>query len=155
MALEVGVKAPACKALADDSSVWSVRNHKGSWLVLYFYPKDDTTACTAQACDVRDNMKALTKLSVHVVGVSPDSLKRHASFKGKYDLNFTLVSDEEKSVCEAYDTWKQKSMYGRTYMGVVRTTYIINPKGVIAAVFDKVKVKDHVSEVIATLKHLM
>lgn len=154
MALAVGSKAPAFKAPTDGDATFALKDAKGAWLVLYFYPKDDTSGCTAEACVFRDNKRHLTKLGVTVVGVSPDSVKSHDKFKDKYDLNFTLVADEDHAICEAYDTWKEKSMYGRTYMGVVRTTYIIDPKGVIRAAFDKVRVPGHVDVVIATLKEL-
>lgn len=154
MALEVGTKAPAIKAATDGGGTFSLASQKGSWTVLYFYPKDDTSGCTAEACDFRDSMASLTKRGVTVLGVSPDGPKSHDKFKAKYDLNFTLISDEDHTVCQAYDTWKQKSMYGRTYMGVERTTYIIDPKGKIVATFEKVKVPGHVSDVIAHLDSL-
>jgi peroxiredoxin Q/BCP len=154
MALQNGTKAPAIKAKTDSGGAFSLASHKGSWVVLYFYPKDDTSGCTAEACDFRDAMSDLTKRGVTVVGVSPDSPASHDRFKAKYDLNFTLVSDEDHAICEAYDTWKQKSMYGRTYMGVERTTYIINPTGKIAAAFEKVKVSGHVEAVSAKLAEL-
>jgi peroxiredoxin Q/BCP len=154
MALTEGTKAPAFTAATDGNGTFALSQAKGSWLVLYFYPKDDTSGCTAEACGFRDNMKVLTSLDVKVVGVSPDSPKKHDAFVKKYDLNFALVSDEDHAVCEAYDTWKEKSMYGRKYMGVERTTYIIDPKGKIAATFAKVSVPGHVDAVIARLKEL-
>jgi peroxiredoxin Q/BCP len=154
MALTEGTKAPAFTAATDGNGTFALSQAKGSWLVLYFYPKDDTSGCTAEACGFRDNMKVLTSLDVKVVGVSPDSPKKHDAFVEKYDLNFALVSDEDHAVCEAYDTWKEKSMYGRKYMGVERTTYIIDPKGKIAATFAKVSVPGHVDAVIARLKEL-
>ncbi|MFN4908189.1 MAG: thioredoxin-dependent thiol peroxidase [Bacteroidota bacterium] len=154
MALQPGTKAPAVKALTDGGGKFALSSLKGSWVVLYFYPKDDTSGCTAEACDFRDSMADLTKRGVSVVGVSPDSPASHDKFKAKYDLNFTLVSDEDHKVCESYDTWKQKSMYGRTYMGVERTTYVIDPAGKIAATFEKVKVNGHVDQVRATLAEL-
>jgi peroxiredoxin Q/BCP len=154
MALKEGTKAPAFTAATDGNGTFALSQAKGSWLVLYFYPKDDTSGCTAEACGFRDNMKVLTSLDVKVVGVSPDSPKKHDAFVEKYDLNFALVSDEDHAVCEAYDTWKEKSMYGRKYMGVERTTYIIDPKGKIAATFAKVSVPGHVDAVIARLKEL-
>jgi len=154
MALTEGTKAPAFTAATDGNGTFALSQAKGSWLVLYFYPKDDTSGCTAEACGFRDNMKVLTSLGVSVLGVSPDSPKKHDAFKTKYDLNFALVSDEDHAVCEAYDTWKEKSMYGRKYMGVERTTYIIDPKGKIAATFAKVSVPGHVDAVIARLKEL-
>ena len=152
MALDVGKKAPAITAPTNCGGKWSLKEALGQWVVLYFYPKDNTSACTAQACDFRDSMKRLAKKNVAVVGVSPDSAKSHDSFVSKYDLNFTLLSDTEKTICEKYDVWKEKSMYGRKYMGVVRTTYLVNPKGKIVEVWDKVKVKGHVDAVIEALK---
>lgn len=154
MALAEGTKAPAFTAATDSNGTFALSQAKGSWLVLYFYPKDDTSGCTAEACGFRDNMAVLTSLDVKVVGVSPDSPKKHDAFVKKYDLNFALVSDEDHAVCEAYDTWKEKSMYGRKYMGVERTTYIIDPKGKIVATFAKVSVPGHVDAVIARLKEL-
>ena len=151
MALNEGKKAPAIKADTDGGGTWQLKDAKGSWLVLYFYPKDNTSGCTAEACDFRDNMKRLAKKDVMVVGVSPDSVKSHDNFIAKHDLNFTLLSDEDKTICEKYDCWKEKSMYGRKYMGVVRTTYLIDPNGKIVRAWDKVKVKGHVDDVIATL----
>ena len=152
MALEQGKKAPAFTAPTQGDGKFAMKDAAGSWLVLYFYPKDNTSGCTAQACDFRDNMKRLAKADVQVVGVSPDSPKSHDNFTSKHDLNFTLVSDVDKKVCEKYDVWKEKSMYGRKYMGVVRSTYLINPKGKIVAVWEKVKVKGHVDAVIAELE---
>lgn len=154
MALQPGIKAPSIKGLTDGGGTFALSSLKGSWVVLYFYPKDDTSGCTAEACDFRDAMSDLTKHGVTVVGVSPDSPKSHDKFKAKYDLNFTLVSDEDHAICEAYETWKQKSMYGRTYMGVERTTYIIDPAGKVAATFEKVKVSGHVQQVRASLAEL-
>ncbi len=121
---------------------------------MYFYPKDATSGCTAEACDFRDSMKRLTKLDVRVVGVSPDGVASHEKFITKYDLNFPLVADEHHAFCEAFDTWKEKSMYGRKYMGVERTTYIINPKGVIVKTYEKVKVPGHVDAIIKDLAEL-
>jgi len=154
MALTAGTTAPAISAPTQGDGTWKLKDAKGQWVVLYFYPKDDTSGCTAEACDFRDSMKRLKKLQVQVVGVSPDSTKSHDKFASKYDLTFPLLSDEDKTICQAYDVWKQKSMYGRTYMGVERTTYLINPKGKIAHVWEKVKVKGHVDEVLATLADL-
>lgn len=151
MALAPGTKAPSISAETQAGGSWSLKDAKGSWLVLYFYPKDNTSGCTSQACDFRDAMPRLSSASVTVVGVSPDSVTSHDSFVKKHDLNFTLLSDPTSAICEAYDVWKEKSMYGRKYMGVVRTTYLINPSGKIVHVWDKVSVKGHVDDVIATL----
>lgn len=154
MALTVSTKAPQFSAPTSGGGTFNLKDAKGSWLVLYFYPKDDTTGCTAEACDFRDNMNRIKRTGTLVVGVSPDSVKRHDNFIKKFNLTFPLVSDEDHSICVAYDTWKEKSMYGRKYMGVERTTYIINPKGTIVHVFEKVKVPGHVDAVLATLKEL-
>lgn len=154
MALAEKSKAPTFTASTDGDGVFSLKQAKGHWLVLYFYPKDDTSGCTAQACDFRDSMTRITSAGAMVVGVSPDGVKSHNKFKTKYDLPFALVSDEDHTICQAYDTWKEKSMYGRKYMGVERTTYIIDPKGVIRKTFEKVSVKGHVDAVIAELAQL-
>lgn len=132
----------------------SLHDVRGSWVVLYFYPKDDTTTCTVEACEFRDNMHRLTSVGAVVIGVSPDSATSHQKFRGKYDLNFTLVSDPDKAICQSYGVWAEKSMYGRKYMGVERTTFIIDPSGNIRRVFAKVKVKGHVDEVINVLHQL-
>lgn len=154
MALAEGSKAPSFKASTDGAGSVSLASLKGSWVILYFYPKDSTSGCTAEACDFRDSMSRLTKLGAAVVGVSPDSVKSHDSFKAKYELNFPLLADTEKQICQDYDVWKEKSMYGKKYMGVERTTYIIDPKGKIVRVYEKVKVPGHVDSVLATLKEL-
>jgi peroxiredoxin Q/BCP len=154
MALTEGVTAPSFKGTTNGEETVSLASLKGSWVVLYFYPKDSTSGCTAQACDFRDNMKRLSSMDVKIIGVSPDSVKSHDAFVSKYDLNFPLLADPEKQVCQEYDVWKEKSMYGRTYMGVERTTYIIDPKGKIARVFEKVKVPGHVDAVMAALQEL-
>lgn len=119
----------------------------GKWLVLYFYPKDNTSGCTAEACDFRDNMQSLSDINTVVMGVSPDNAKSHSNFIEKYNLNFTLISDSDKSICNLYDIIGEKSMYGKKYLGVIRTTYLINPDGLIAYVFNNVKVKGHIEEV--------
>lgn len=154
MALTEGTKAPVFTAATDGDGTFALKDVKGSWLVLYFYPKDDTTGCTRQACDFRDAMARITQAGVVLVGVSPDSVRSHDKFRTKYDLAFPLVSDPDHSICEMYDVWKEKSMYGRKYMGVERTTYIINPKGKIVKTFPKVSVPGHVDAVLASLEEL-
>lgn len=148
MALQEGIKAPLFKASTQSNTSIKLSSYKGKTVVLYFYPKDNTTGCTAQACDFRDSMQRLTALDVVVLGVSPDSPKSHTSFIENHALNFDLISDEDKHICELYDVWKEKSMYGRKYMGVERTTYIINGKGKIVKTFEKVKVPGHVEQVL-------
>ena len=120
-------------------------------MVLYFYPKDNTSGCTAEACDFRDSLPNFKKVKAVVLGVSPDSETSHKKFAEKYELPFTLLSDVDKKVLEKYGVWQEKSMYGRKYMGVVRTTVIIDGKGIVKKIFPKVKVNGHVEEVLKTL----
>jgi len=154
MALAEGTKAPAFKGATDSNGSFATKDLRSSWTVLYFYPKDDTSGCTAEACDFRDSMTRLKRKGVRVVGVSPDSLASHEKFKKKYELPFPLLSDPDHAICEAFDVWKEKSMYGRKYMGVERTTYIIDPKGIVVRTFEKVKVPGHVDAVLDALKEL-
>ncbi len=154
MALRIGDKAPNFEGAIDENKNLSLKDLKGKWFVLYFYPKDNTSGCTKEACSFRDNMEEITKLGVEVIGVSPDSLKSHNNFKTKFNLNFHLIPDPEKVICNAYDIIGEKSMYGKKYLGVVRTTYIIDDKGIIRKVFSNVKVDGHVEEVINAIKDL-
>ncbi len=151
--LEEGKKAPDIKLKDQDGNIVSLNDFKGQKVVLYFYPKDDTTGCTKEACSFRDEFPKFEKLDTLVIGVSPDSVESHKKFAQKYNLPFTLLSDAGKDAVEAYDVWKQKSMYGRNYMGVERTTYIIDEKGNIEKVFPKVKVENHIEEVLKALKN--
>jgi peroxiredoxin Q/BCP len=150
--LSVGDTAPDFKSVDENGKPISLKEFRGKKVVLYFYPKDNTTGCTAEACDFRDNFARVKKAGAVVLGVSPDSVKSHAGFKEKYELPFTLVSDESKEIVTAYGVWQQKSMYGRKYMGVVRTTLVIDEKGKIKHIFEKVKVNGHVDEVLEQLK---
>ena len=127
---------------------FSLNDFKGQKVILYFYPKDNTSGCTQEACDFRDNINKLTNYAV-VIGVSPDSIKSHKSFKEKQNLNFILLSDTEHKMAESFDVWKEKSMYGRKYMGIERSTFLIDEKGNIEKEWRKVKVKGHVDEVIS------
>jgi peroxiredoxin Q/BCP len=149
--LKEGTKAPVFKLPGDDGKVHSLSDYKGKTVVLYFYPKDDTFGCTAEACDFRDNMKRIAKKDTVVIGVSKDSAKSHIKFKDKYDLNFLLLSDEDGKMLDKYGVWQEKSMYGRKYWGIVRTTFIIDGNGKIKKIFEKVKVKGHVDEVLENL----
>ncbi len=149
---KVGNKAPAFSAAASDGSTVKLSDFKGKTVVLYFYPKDNTSGCTKEACGFRDAHRKLTDSNVVVLGVSPDSVTSHEKFIGKYDLPFLLLADEEHRICEAYGVWQQKSMYGRKYMGVARTTFIIDPDGKIAHVFERVKPVGHEQEVSAWIK---
>jgi len=139
-------------ALADQNGA-TVRlsDFHGKRVVLYFYPKDDTPGCTKEACGFRDDYSAFTKKDVVILGVSPDDPKSHKKFVDKYELPFTLLADTEKSVCQAYDVWKEKNMYGRKSMGVERTTFVIGPDGKIAKVFPKVKVEGHITKVLESI----
>lgn len=150
-----GDKAPAFSALDDTGKKVSLSDFKGKVVVLYFYPKDDTSGCTTEACSFRDNLPRFDKLDAVILGVSPDSVKSHQKFKQKYDLPYTLLADEDKAIANAYGVWGEKSMYGRKYMGVMRTTFVIDKTGKIARVFEKVKPADHaveVAEAVAALK---
>ena len=150
--IEVGKKAPELSLLNQDGKKISLKDYLGKKVVLYFYPKDDTSGCTKEACNFRDEFPKFTKTKAVILGVSPDSVKSHKKFAEKYDLNFDLLADEEKKVVEKYEVWKEKSMYGRKYMGVERTTFIIDEKGKIKTIFNKVKVDGHNKEVLEALK---
>jgi len=152
--LKEGNKAPAFSMERDGGGQLSLDDFKGKKLVLYFYPKDDTSGCTTQACGFRDNLDAFNKLGVDIVGVSKDSVKKHDKFKEKHDLNFPLGSDEECKICDQYGVWKEKSMYGRKYMGIERSTFLIDENGIILKIWRKVKVGKHMDELIEALKDL-
>ena len=150
--LEEGKKAPRFKLKDQNGEVISLESLKGKNVVLYFYPKDDTSGCTAEACNFRDEFPKFKKVDAVILGVSLDSVESHKKFAAKYKLPFSLLSDEKKEVCEKYGVWQEKSMYGKKYMGVVRTTFVINEKGIIKKIFPKVKVEDHNTEVMEALK---
>lgn len=152
MPVKLNAAAPAFKGVNQNNEIIASKDLKGQWYVLYFYPKDNTSGCTKQACDFRDSMSSLTKLGVKVIGVSPDGIKSHQKFINDHELNFNLISDEDKSICEKYGVWVQKSMYGRSYMGVERSTFIIDPDGKIKQIYSKVKVPGHVEAVMEWLK---
>ena len=147
----IGDPAPDFSLLGDDGNTHSLGELKGKKVVLFFYPKDDTSGCTKEACSFRDNLSPLKKKGAVVVGVSADSVESHKSFISKYDLNFALLSDEGRSTLENYGVWKQKSFLGRKYMGIERTTFIIDEKGKISHIFPKVKVDGHTEEVLNAL----
>jgi len=146
--LKIGDKAPEFSLVADSGGKISLKDLKGKKVVLYFYPKDMTSGCTQEACDFRDNIKKFEKKNTVVIGVSPDDTKSHNKFKDKYELPFTLLSDETKTMLNEYGVWQEKSMYGRKYMGVVRTTFIIDEKGIIEKIYEKVKVPGHIEELL-------
>ncbi len=149
--LKAGDKAPGFSLATDGGGNVSLKDLKGEKVVLYFYPKDDTSGCTTEACEFRDSWSAVKAAGAVVLGVSPDSAASHDKFKAKYKLPFTLLADPDHSVAEAYGAWGEKSMYGRKYMGILRSTFIINADGRIATVFSKVKPKGHAAEVLAAL----
>lgn len=148
--LKVGDKAPDFTLPADGDSEVSLSSFKGQKVVVYFYPKDDTPGCTTEACDFRDNMKRLEQSGIKIIGISKDTAQKHDKFKTKHDLNFTLASDAQDQICEAYGTWTEKNMYGRKYMGIERSTFLIDETGTITHIWRKVKVPGHVDEVIKT-----
>ena len=147
--LEAGTKAPAFSLASDTGKTISLDDFKGTKkVVLYFYPKDDTSGCTTQACEFRDSWKAVQAAGAVVLGVSPDGVASHGKFKGKYQLPFPLLADVDHAVAEAYGAWGEKSMYGRKYMGTARKTFLIDEQGKIAKIFDKVDVSKHADEVL-------
>lgn len=150
--LAEGKKAPAFTLPNSDGKNVSLKDFLGTKVVLYFYPKDSTSGCTQEACDFRDAMPDFSKLDTVVIGLSPDPSKSHRKFADKYELPFELLSDENKVVLEKYGVWKEKSMYGKKYMGVERTTVIIDEEGKVLKIFPKVKVKNHVQEVYQAIK---
>lgn len=148
MAIEVGQEAPDFETKDQNGNTVRLSDFRGKKVVLYFYPKDNTPGCTAQACDLRDNYEALQKAGYVVLGVSSDSEKSHQKFIQKYALPFSLLADEDKSVHEKYGTWVEKSMYGRSYMGTARTTFIIDETGKISQIIEKVNTKEHTNQII-------
>jgi thioredoxin-dependent peroxiredoxin len=149
MLLTEGSKAPAFKGKNQDGETVSLADFKNKKVVLYFYPQDDTPTCTAQACNLRDNFALLKKHGFVVIGISPDEEKKHKKFETKYNLPFTLIADTTNTIIEKYDVWGEKSMYGKKYMGLIRTTFLINEKGIITKIFAKPKSKQHAEEIIA------
>ena len=151
MSVEEGKKAPDFSAQTDGGKKLKLSDLRGKPVVLYFYPKDDTSGCTAEACGFRDSLPDFGKLKTQVIGVSKDSVDKHDKFKKKYGLNFPLVSDEDGKICEKYGTWVEKSMYGKTYMGMERSTFVIDADGNVAKIMRKVKPADHADDVLAVL----
>lgn len=148
MELHVGDKAPDFEGKDQDGNLVRLSDFKGKKLVIYFYPKDNTPGCTAQACNLRDNYPQLQAAGYEIIGISTDSENSHQKFKEKQQLPFTLIADEDKVIHEKYDVWKEKSMYGRKYMGTVRTTFLIDKEGKIEEIIAKVKTKDHTKQII-------
>lgn len=148
MALSVGDVAPDFTTTDQHGNPLTLSDYRGRNVVLYFYPKDDTPGCTAQACSLRDNYTELKKAGYEVLGVSIDPQKAHQKFITKYDLPFSLVADTDKSVVEAYGVWQEKSMYGRTYMGTARKTFVIDENGFITDIIEKVDTKNHATQIL-------
>ena len=135
--------------------IHKLSDYRGRWVLLYFYPKDDTAGCTKEACSIRDNFPAFQKMKVVVLGISADSVKSHAKFAKKYDLPFILLADEKKSVVKQYDVWRKKIFTGKSYMGILRTSFLINPAGRIAKIYEKVKPELHAKELLQDLRLLL
>jgi thioredoxin-dependent peroxiredoxin len=150
--VEEGKPAPDFTLADQQGKKVTLSKLKGSPVVLYFYPKDDTPGCTKEACAFRDAFADYKKAGAVILGISPDDSKSHAKFVEKFDLPFPLLADHEKQVCEAYGVWKEKSMYGKKYMGVERTTFVIDKKGIVGKVFPKVRVDGHSDEVLDAVK---
>ncbi|MCK8494204.1 MULTISPECIES: thioredoxin-dependent thiol peroxidase [Spirosoma] len=148
MSLNVGDIAPDFTSTDQNGQPIKLSDYRGKKVVLYFYPKDDTTGCTAQACSLRDNYSDLKAAGYEVLGVSIDDTKSHQKFINKYNLPFTLVADTDKQVVEDYGVWQEKSMYGRTYMGTVRTTFLIDENGIITEIIGKVDTKQHADQIL-------
>jgi peroxiredoxin Q/BCP len=146
--LQVGDKAPAFKAKNEKGETISLADYKGKKLVLYFYPKDDTPGCTAEACDLRDNYQSFQSQGYEILGVSPDAEAKHQKFIAKHELPFSLLADTDNAVAIAYGTWGEKSMYGKKYMGILRTTFVIDEKGKIEKVIEKVDTKKHTTQLL-------
>jgi peroxiredoxin Q/BCP len=152
--LEAGAKVPAVTLTADDGSKVKLSELKGSPVVLYFYPADDTPGCTREACAFRDRSAELKKLGAKVFGISPDDVASHVKFKGRFQLNFPLLADPDHKVAEKFGAWREKNMYGKKLMGIVRSTFLIGADGVIQKVWKSVKVDGHDAKVIEALKEL-
>ena len=150
--LEVGAKAPNFKLPADGGKTIELASLKGKQVVLYFYPKDDTSGCTLEAKNFNDKLAEFARINTEIIGISADSVASHDKFKKKYDLAFPLVSDEDRTALEAYGVWVEKSMYGKKYVGIERTTVLIDKDGLVRAIWSKVKVPGHVDEVLAAAK---
>ena len=152
--LKEGSKAPAFKMKTQNGDDVTLKDYAGAPLVLYFYPKDDTPGCTTQACAFRDNLPKFKKSKAAILGVSRDSVEKHIKFANKHDLNFPLAADDDGKTTEKYGVWVEKSMYGRTYMGIERTTFLIDANGKIAKIWHKVKVAGHADDVLNAIKSL-
>ena len=148
MSLAIGDKAPNFNVNDQNGQATTLEQFKGKKVVLYFYPKDDTPGCTAQACNLRDNYESLLSKGYVVLGVSADTEQKHQKFIEKYDLPFPLLADTEKEIIESYGIWQEKKTFGKTYMGIVRTTFVINEEGIVEEIIEKVKTADHTQQIL-------
>lgn len=148
MALNIGDKAPDFEGKDQNGNTVKLSDYQGKKVILYFYPKDNTPGCTAQACNLRDNHSLLQQEGFEVIGVSADSEKSHQNFISKYELPFTLIADTDKQIVEQYGVWQEKSMYGRKYMGIMRYTFVIDENGMIQDIITKVKTADHTKQIV-------
>ncbi len=153
MELKEGDLAPPIRASDENGELISLEAYRGKKLVLYFYPRDNTPGCTAEACDLRDNYSQFIEQGFEIVGVSADSEKSHRNFKDKHQLPFRLISDVDKKVLQDYGAWGEKKLYGKSYMGVLRKTFIINEEGYVEKIIEKVKTKEHSKQIFADLSH--
>ena len=149
--LKIGDKAPTFEVFTQNGDIVTLDSLQGRRAILYFYPKDNTSGCTLEAKSLRDGKQELAARGYRIVGVSPDSERSHQNFCSKHELNFTLLSDTDKAMCEAYGVWVEKSMYGRKYMGVARKTFLLDEEGHITHIFDKVKTAEHFQQIINEL----
>jgi len=154
MKLKLKDSAPKFTALDQDGKTHQLKDYLGSWLLLYFYPKDDTPGCTKEACSLRDNFPDFKKVKTQVVGVSVDSVASHKKFADKYQLPFTLLADEDKTIVKSYGVWGKKKFMGREFMGTLRTSFLIDPKGKIVKIYSDVKPDKHAEEILSDLKDL-
>jgi len=152
--IEVGEPAPDFSGPTQDGSAITLSEYRGEWVALYFYPKDDTPGCTKQACNLRDGMSDLSEHGVRVIGVSEDDVESHSDFADKYDLPFPIVADPEHKILDQYGVYGERNMYGNTFLGTARTTYLIDPDGVIRHVFKRPKTGDHTAEILKKLEGL-
>jgi thioredoxin-dependent peroxiredoxin len=154
MKLQVNQPAPNFSLPDQEGKMHKLSDYKGKWVLVYFYPKDDTPGCTTEACSIRDNFPKFTSSALVVLGISKDSVASHKKFAEKYTLPFTLLSDESKEVIQAYDVWQEKNMMGKKYMGIVRTSFLIDPHGKIVKMYEKVKPEVHAKEVLEDIQKL-
>lgn len=154
MSLQIGELAPEFTLTDQNGSTHNLTQYRGQWVVVYFYPKDDTPGCTKEACSFRDQFEALKERSIVVLGISKDTQLSHKKFAEKYNLNFTILSDPEVEIIKKYQAWGEKKMMGKTYEGILRITYVIDPQGIIRKVYEKVKPQDHAMEILEDVNEL-